>query len=252
MISSLHEKVESDLTASDVEVGGKSEEDLRSQLAVDYIPEERPDEPELSCSRKVKMESENVRQKKKEIKMYENEEKEQKREDRGGAASRNRSQPGEEVRRLYAIRKLEASEETEPEERRAPSTYHISTQRKEPIAVAKISTMAISSNTLRSYKAKDKTARSPFSTGKKKDHETERSSEGEGHKHDRLVCGSCKGFYCRECKSTIPPIYRPIPDANGKYHIHPEAEAKALEFYQKHYYGHDENICKNCEGLKMP
>ena len=76
MISGLQDKVESDLTASDVEVGNRSQEDLHSHFVMDYVPEEKPEEPELSCTRKVKMVSENVKHKKKEIKMYENQEKE--------------------------------------------------------------------------------------------------------------------------------------------------------------------------------
>ena len=71
--------------------------------------------------------------------------------------------------------------------------------------------------------------------------------------NEDLICSKCKGFYCDGCKSTIPAIYRPVPDEEGKYHMHPDA--KAMEFYREHYYRKGQNsekVCLNCESLKMP
>lgn len=44
------------------------------------------------------------------------------------------------------------------------------------------------------------------------------SSDHEQHNH---TCPCCQGFYCSYCKSSVPPIYRPVPDRDGNYHFHP-------------------------------
>lgn len=56
-----------------------------------------------------------------------------------------------------------------------------------------------------------------------KDRDTESKHSDHHPGHERLSCSNCKGFFCRECKSTIPAIYRPVPDEHGKYHLHPDA-----------------------------
>lgn len=128
------------------------------------------------------------------------------------------------------------------------STYNINTRRKDPVNTARISTFAVQEKTLKHHKHHDDPTKMSFSTAmpfspvKQRDVESEDEHDG----HQRLMCDSCKGFYCRTCKSSIPAIFRPVPDEKGKYHVHPEA----LEFYQKHVYGHDDKICKKCEGFK--
>ena len=61
----------------------------------------------------------------------------------------------------------------------------------------------------------------------------------------KYECPECKGFYCDTCKSFIPPIYRPVPDTEGKYHFHPNAES--MEFYQQRLYSKDKDVCTSCE-----
>ena len=102
------------------------------------------------------------------------------------------------------------------------STYNISTHRKDPTSTTKISTFAVQEKTVKNrHGDKGRMGNStvvPFTPIKEKD--TERSSEDGGHRHLEHECPSCKGFYCRTCKSSVPPKYRPVPDENGNYHFH--------------------------------
>lgn len=83
----------------------------------------------------------------------------------------------------------------------------------------------------------------PFTPARRRGMEEESQEDREGRYYDRhgrnnkFACPSCKGFWCQTCKSTVPAIYRPIPDENGKYYLHPDAHS--VNFYKNHYYKND-------------
>lgn len=87
----------------------------------------------------------------------------------------------------------------------------------------------------RNYLNINTTSRRIFPKDQKPNLETSRSTivgsrynpvfHNPNHNHE---CPCCTGFYCSYCKSSVPPIYRPVPDSEGNYHFHPNQNENAI------------------------
>ena len=70
----------------------------------------------------------------------------------------------------------------------------------------------------------------------------DRNDGAYGHPLHHNECPDCHGFYCRTCKSTVPPKYRPFWDE--------DEDPELIKYYKRLQIESEKSHCAHCHNKK--